>query len=214
MNEQTMNVNRGLAELKHLDSRIEKSINTINSSAIIEGSEEDSKKPISEFIKLNLAAKQSTEDLIKRRVEIKSAIVMSNATTEITICDKKMSVADAIERKNFIGAEKQFVQRLLTTFVNGKKQFEITQDKIKLRAEEVANRSIGGETKEDGSDALALYEQTYKMFMARNKINFASIVELTDIDSASEEIEKFEFEIDNALSESNIKTEITIFKKV
>ncbi|HYK73264.1 MAG TPA: hypothetical protein VEV44_09105, partial [Pseudoneobacillus sp.] len=94
---------KGLVELKLLNNRINRVINDSVFAGFTVG-----KKVMTGFNdieELEQRAKsdyQSVQDLIKRRNEIKSAIVVSNATTEVQIADKTLTVAEAIERKSSI----------------------------------------------------------------------------------------------------------------
>ena len=95
-----MSIHRALAELKTLDARINSACSGTfvyankKSNAKISGmSIEDAKK----FLVGNY---DRAKDLIERRKKIKSAIVESNAKTEVEVAGIKMTVADAIERKS------------------------------------------------------------------------------------------------------------------
>ncbi|MCP4369761.1 MAG: hypothetical protein GY797_16855, partial [Deltaproteobacteria bacterium] len=120
-----MTISRALAELKLLDKRIRGTIEKGTFAGLAQG-----KKSITgyetndEFIKTAKSSIQSAQDLIKRRQAIKSAIVNSNAKTEVTIADKKMSVAEAIERKSSIEYEKLLLQKLKTKYFSAKDDLE------------------------------------------------------------------------------------------
>ena len=61
---------------------------------------------------------QSIEALIKRRNAIKSAIVVSNATTKIEVAGVKMTVAEAIERKTSISYDIQLLDKLKEVYAD------------------------------------------------------------------------------------------------
>jgi hypothetical protein len=86
-----ISITRALAELKLLDSRITKKISecefvfftskkyksTMNSDALVSGSK---------------ASYQSVMDLIERRKNLKSAIIISNALTKVKLNGEEMTV--------------------------------------------------------------------------------------------------------------------------
>ena len=55
-----------------------------------------------EFKKRTTSDFQSLNDLIKRRNQVKNAIVSSNAVTKVTVGGQTMTVAEAIEYKTII----------------------------------------------------------------------------------------------------------------
>ena len=83
METQKMTVHKALCELKTMDSRIQKAI---DSSPYVVVNKHSSKKingvSIDEFCRQAKSAYQSVNDLINRRNAIKRAVVLSNATTK------------------------------------------------------------------------------------------------------------------------------------
>jgi hypothetical protein len=109
-----MSITRALVELKNLDSRINRAI---NSGIYIAGAKKSSKKinnifTREDFDKRAKADYQSAIDLIKRRKMIKSKVVESNAKTMVKINNVEMSVADAIERKDSIDYERALLSEM------------------------------------------------------------------------------------------------------
>lgn len=101
-------VTEGLNELKLYDSKIEKAINNLK---LIGAKKKSVDKVgvvnVEKFVADAKAAHQSIMDLIRNRNALKAAIVKSNAITYLEIGDQKMTVAEAIERKNSIQYEKE-----------------------------------------------------------------------------------------------------------
>ena len=103
-----MSIHQALSELKLLDSRIERAINSgrfIGTKKLVESKVSQTRTTVKDF---NVSAKadlESVRALIERRSEIKSKIVASNAKTKVTIGGTKYTVAEAIERKSSISYE-------------------------------------------------------------------------------------------------------------
>lgn len=69
-----------------------------------------------DFEKSVKSSYQSLTALVERKRKIKSAIVKSNASTEIAVAGEKMTVAEAIERKNSIEIEKNIKKNLASKY--------------------------------------------------------------------------------------------------
>src|SRR5690606_13391079 len=103
----TLSIAGALVELKLLDKRIEKATgNGLFVSYKLGQNVPKLFKNSEEMLTTIKASHQSVTALITRRNMIKSAIVVSNATTKVTIGDESMTVAEAIERKNSIYYDK------------------------------------------------------------------------------------------------------------
>ena len=103
-------VTEGLNKLKLYDSKIKKAIDNLK---LIGAKKKSVDKVgvvnVEKFIADAKAAHQSIMDLIRNRNTLKAAIVKSNAITYLEIGDRKMTVAEAIERKNSIQYEKELL---------------------------------------------------------------------------------------------------------
>lgn len=206
-----MSITRGLAELKLLSSRIERSI--IDSSFIV-ANKKSAKKvnnvyTTAEFINNAKSTYQSITDLIERRKEIKSAIVDANAKTMVTISGKTMTVAEAIERKDSIKFEKLLLENMIKQYnssvVLANRQNEMVQTKL----DELLLVTFGKENKQKTSDSeIAMISNPYLEQNEWELINPLSLHE--KIESMKKSIEDFETEVDFILSESNTITKITI----
>ena len=101
MTTEKMNVHKALAELKILDDRIVKAINSVE--ACISNKHSNTKVKgvdIKVYTGVMKSSYDKATDLIKRREAIKRAVVLSNAVTKVTVADKEYTVAEAIEMKN------------------------------------------------------------------------------------------------------------------
>ena len=109
-----MLVTKGLNELKLLDSRIHRKIEEGEFVGAAKVSVPNiNGKMTKEAFKANAKADyQSIVDLIKRRNAIKAAIIQSNAITVVEVAGKRMTVAEAIDKKSAIEYEKTLLEKL------------------------------------------------------------------------------------------------------
>jgi hypothetical protein len=108
-----MTVTRALAELKLLDSRINRTINGATFGGILVGNKVSAGlTSVDDIEKRAKADFQSVKALINSRNEIKSAIVKSNSVVEVEIAGVKLTVAEAIERKTSIQYENNLLASL------------------------------------------------------------------------------------------------------
>lgn len=203
-----MTITRGLAELKLLDARIRRTIGEGAFVAVVTGD-----KPVKgfqnsdEFIRRARGSLDSARDLIRRRKAIKAAIVVSNATTYIAIGGKRMTVAEAIERKSSIEYEEALLDTLRRQHRDAVQEMEQKNAEVKLRLDRLLEANFGKEAKAKETE----YDAIARPFMAQNEAKLVDPLKLKEvIDALSEEIETFKMEVDFLLSESNTLTKIMI----
>lgn len=203
-----LSITRALAELKLLDKKIEKAIGQAKFTAIAIG-----KKPvkgytsIEEFEKDVKSQYQSVMDLMKRRQDIKSAVVKSNATTEVTIAGKVMTVAEAIEMKVFIGYKQNLLHKLMVEFNRANDQAEIENQNVKVRLDKMLEASFQKDSKTKDTEI----ENISKPYLEANEARVVDPLNARKkIEELQEEIDNFLAEVDFVLSESNTITKITI----
>lgn len=208
-----ISITRALSELKLLDSRINRAI---NDSSFVVTYKKSSKKvnnidTPAEFSEKAKAYYQSVNDLIERRNVIKSAIVESNAKTNVPIGGKEMSVANAIERKDSIkyeisllaSMERQYKHALSAAQINN----EAYQLKLDALLQTMYEKDSNGKIKGD-SNEIAI---TTKNFWEQNEYIVLDDLKLGDkIKALKEDIDTFNAEVDFVLSESNTLTKIEI----
>lgn len=201
-----LTVQGALIELKLLDKRITKASHE-QVIGIIQGGELpkgfDSIEEVHKEIK---ASYQSAKDLIARRNALKSAIVVSNATTVVNVAGVTMTVAEAIERKTSI----QYDKNLLTSYKNQLAAVNNNVDRynatIEQRAEDMTKAFTGGD-KTKASEAQTFYDN----FVENNKATLIDPLKLKKvIDELSEAIDTFEANVDLALSTSNAITVLEV----
>lgn len=215
MTQEKMTVHAALAELKTMDGRIEKAIQgSYFVTAVKKSTEKINGVKVAEFKNKMKSDYQKVDDLIKRRNAIKRAVVLSNATTIVTIGDKQFTVAEAIEMKNH-GIE--FKRNLLDEISI---QYEAAQNNIarnsgealEKRAEKYITDIINAQPKDSkmsvDTEAMKNLRATY---LDNNSFELIDPLGVTDvIERLDNEINDFLVKVDSALSVSNALTIVEI----
>lgn len=211
MTTETMTIHKALCELKTIDARITKEI---NSGPFVVANKHSNTKisgvDVSEFCEQIKSRMQGVNDMIKRRNAIKCAVVQSNAVTTVSVAGKEYTVAVAIDMKNN-GMQylKYWLQKMTTDYNKAQREANAANgDILEQRADDYIKTMYGNtdmknaseEAKKSRADFIAA--QTYEL------------VDPVKIVASMEEIEnhinQFMVEIDSALSVSNAVTTITI----
>lgn len=207
MNEK-MTIHRALAELKLIDSKIEKAITLIEPTGVMQLD-----KPVNNFYKKEdfesdaKAKLQSVLDLINRKNKIKSAIVSANGVTKVVVAGNEMTIADAINYKAVIGFKKSLIVSLVKKHNSVKSKFLVENEKCHNVALENAKIMIGKQgddrVKPTDDDVKAIVEP----FVKRNELHLVDPLEVEKLAlSMQNEIDNFEIEVDAVLSEINAIT--------
>lgn len=209
MTKEKMTVHEGLSTLKTLNKRIAKEINSCvfvnsnkHSNVKIHGRTIDDYK---NEIKSNY---QTVTDLIKRREALKRAITLSNATTTVTISDKIMTVAEAIEYKNTGIEFKQQLLDAITEQYNKTKYLVDANNGVTLedKADNYVQRMFGN--KESGVDNTVI-SQAKQQYIDNNTLDIIDPLNVSKImQELQDEIDLFKSKVDSALSTSNALTMI------
>lgn len=193
-------ITRALTELKTLDKRIQKAID----SGTFVSYQGQFYKP-SEASKTAQATYQSIMDLLERRKKIKSSIVMSNAVTKVTICGKEMVIAEAIETKSSIKHLENLLNRLKAQHAQENRTVESINEKVRRDLESKTKMTA---EKEENKIDLNEFSSTYV------KMHGCSLYDPLKITSKIEELEdyitKFKSEVDFVLTEKNSTTYINV----
>lgn len=206
-----MTIHKALAELKLLDNRITSAINNGTYCVANKHSNEKIKGiSVEEYKKVMQSDYDKATDLIKRRNAIKRAVVLSNATTKVTINGIEYTVAEAIEMKNHgVEFDEELYLRLQQQYL--KAQAEILKQNgsdLEKRAEQYV---IGIYGSKEGKTNTDDFEKTKKDFIASNSYELVDSIKVLDkINELEENINAFKAEVDAALSVSNAVTEIEI----
>ena len=210
MSIQKISITRALAELKLIEKKIQK---TIKNSSFVSSKKSSSNKvdislTVEEFKEQALANKQSILDNLERYKKIKSLIVSNNSTTELKVGDKTYKVAEAIERKNNIKFEQLLLSELKSQFHDSSRNVLNNNNKAQNNLDKMLEQNSSKEnTKDLHIEQQALTETYLKM----NEYELVDPLGVRNyIKELESEIDKFLFEVDFALSESNSISTIEI----
>jgi len=199
-----ISVTQALSELKLLRKRIESVTNNAVFTTLKKASDMvDAVK----FSTQATASYQSFTDLVARYNGLKSAIVISNATTKVTIGGTMYTVADAVERKRSIELEKGLMNLM-------KRQHTITMaeyERHQQMEQQRVDRLLTTELANDAKTNVEVVQQLTATFLAQNKATVLDPLNLSEkIEALGKSIEDFETQVDYTLSESNGRTMITL----
>lgn len=208
-----MSLQRALDQLNLTEKKIDQAIQELMCKsnqlvAVVIGDKTvNGYKDNEEFETLAKARFQSVNDLIKRRDQLKQAIIQANANTEITVAGEKMSIAAAIDRRNAIQYRRVLLEALRRSYQQALSHYEREDEKFREKLDKHLETLYGKEGKaraEENKEAL-------KPFMDLNKPHFVDPLNLkAEIDKLQQYIDDFDAEIKFVLSEANVRTEIEI----
>ena len=203
----TLSVAGALVELKLLDKRIQKAMQTGLFVYFKQGNEVlggyKSEEEVSTKIK---SSTQSVLDLIDRRNKIKSAVVVSNATTKVNVGDYEMTVAEAIERKTSIQYDKNLLSYYRTQLANTLRTIDNHNADLENRADLMVQQYLGND-KSKATEAQTIREG----FVTSKQAKLIDVIDIKkQIEVLEDEIDTFESEVDLALSTSNAITQLEI----
>jgi hypothetical protein len=196
-----MTITEALVELKLLDSRIRKNIGSMEIVGI------DRELQVAPITKESARASlQSVTALIDRRAILKSAIVLSNATTMVTVVGKQMTVAEAIERKSSIGYEQSLVNSLSNQLASSQRTIETENERI-MKSISTSLEAIYGKD----SSKTEEFMTTRGALIAKKTLKLVDPLDASAISlSISTDIENFLMSVDVALNISNATTMIDV----
>lgn len=208
MAKEKMNVHRALAELKTLDSRIQKAARS--ATYCFANKHSNGKKDgitIDDYKNRMKSEFDSINTLINRRNALKRAVAFSNSVTKVTIDGVEYTVAEAIEMKNHGMDNYRVLLTAITANLAAAKN--IIQDQNGEYLEKKANDYIigffGGKDKADSETATSMR----KAYIEENTYDFIDPMNIEDFKKKLEDkIASFEAEVDAALSVSNAITNI------
>lgn len=206
----TITITEALNELKLYDAKISKAI----TNAKLAGAAKKSADKIGvvtkeDFKEKAKASYQSIVDLIENRNALKSAIVKSNAVTEVEIAGKKMTVAEAIERKNSISYDEDFLSMMKVQYVSATTTVDKENKKVDTKVDELIQTLVGKDSdKKIDKDAISAIETPYR---SKNEFEFIDPIGVYDTMLKLEsEIEDFKSNCDGRLTLSNATTFIEV----
>ena len=209
-NTKRMTITEGLVELKLYDNKIRKAI----TEAHLIGIKKKKDNKIGTMLVENYEKKakesyQSILDMMKNRDAIKRAIVLSNATTEVTINGKTMTVAEAIEKRNLNSSISYLLGKMETSLSNVENALLTKNADVDASAEKLLVSYYGKDaakkvSKEDYDSVVTPYKEA-------NEYVVVDPLDLRDkYEKLRDETDGFMSNVDSALSISNATTFIEI----
>lgn len=211
MTVEKMTVHKALAELKIIDDRINSAIG--GGIYCVENKHSNEKikgVPVNEYKRIIQGYYDKATDLIKRRNAIKRAVVLSNATTKVSINGEEYTRAEAIEMKNHgIEFDETLLDILRQQYNNAQAEiFRQNGDDLERRAEQYVIGIYGAKEGKTNTDD---FEKTKLAFLKANEYELIDPIGILDkINTLEESIASFRAEVDAALSTSNALTEIEV----
>lgn len=206
-----LTVTRALKELKVLDKRINDKLIAIRFLDVEQkkyaGKALETQKTVEEFSKGARADYQSVNDLIKRRSAMKAAINHANAVTKVKVVGEEMSVAEAIDGKFSIKFKENLLKEMRKQRDHFRRVISDARSKIDEKVDQMISLNTGKDRKVDKED----FDKIAKPFIEANYLDLVDPVKLDEeIDKLADYIEKFNSDVDIALSEVNATTTIEV----
>jgi hypothetical protein len=201
-------ITRALAELKLLDSRINKKTSESDFAFLL--SKKNKNNLNTDTLTTNAKASfQSIVDLIKRRQTLKSAIILSNAHTRVKLNGEDLTVAEVIECKQLVDLYKGLLLKLKQNRETVVNQVERNNQQLELDLQKLLEINFGKSSNaKTNTDDIENISKTYR------EQNKSEMLDCVNIDSKIKEVEelinKYETETNFVLSESNATTKIKV----
>ena len=213
MTQEKMTIHRALSELKTMDDRIIKAIDDVTYVLAVKHSAEKIQGvPVADFKENIKSGYQKVQSLMARRDAMKRAVVLSNATTKITVAGNEMSVAEAIEQKNHGMEYKQYPRnKLVSQQRTAQANLDVNSGvALEKKAEQYVLSVISAQPKDSkmavDSEAMKALRKDY---ITNNTYDLIDPIGVTKVmENLLNEINEFETEVDAALSVSNAVTVI------
>jgi len=205
-----ISITEALNELKLYDSKITKEItNATLCGATKKSSDKVGVVKKEDFEDRAKASYQSVTDLIANRNTLKSAVVKSNAVMEVTVADKVMTVAEAIERKNSIEYDETLLNEMKRQYANATAAVDKENKKVDAKVDDLLTTLVGKDSdkklnKED-------QEAVEKPYREKNEFEFIDPLGLYEkIQALEADIDGFKSNVDTVLVLSNATTFIEV----
>lgn len=209
MSKEKMTLHRALAELKLIDAKIEKQISEINPTQI-----KQKDKLVGGYIEEKDFNSQvqskfdSINDLINRKITIKSAIVTTNGITKVTVAGKEMTIADAINMKAVVLFKKKLVGKLKTDYQQTIAVLNKNNEAVNANVQRILEATFGKENVKVTKDDM---DAVRKPYIDANEFTLVDPLKVIDkVEEIEKEMGAFEADVDAALSEINAVTFIEI----
>ena len=203
-----LSLSRALAEIKLLDARIAKEVNGGKFVTSITGDRKITNANITkdDFEKLSKSSVQSITDLLKRRKTIKQKVSLANATTKVTVGKEEYFIAEAIERKQSIANDINFLNTLKQQLIRTESDVNAKNANMEQKIDSLLSDKMSSE-KSKGEEVIE-FQKSYRVLNETKIFDTIDIRSL--IDKLEKEIEDFQSNVDFTLSEINTITTIEI----
>jgi aspartate carbamoyltransferase catalytic subunit len=123
----------------------------------------------------------------------------------ISVAGQEMTVAEAIEMKNFIAYYEVVLNTMVSAYTRTRKEYEVAQARVKERLDKLAMEVLGKNA------ASEKYQSLADSFLAREGVELLDPTNLTEeIARRQTFIEDFKSTVDRVLSISNARTTIEV----
>lgn len=205
-----MTVHQALCARKILENRIRDTLASMNFVSYKKhGDTQVQGIKTEDFVANCKADYQSLKDLMRRYVAIKNALVVSNATTKVTVLGVEYTVAEVIEMlRNGVNMMNGMISTASSSYKLATRSVEQLNATLDTRADNYVVGQFGNADKKNISEDMRKARQDYVTNQTVEIVDPLKVVDI--INSMTEFRDKFKIEADSALSVSNATTKITI----
>lgn len=204
-----MTIHRALSELKLIDAKIEKQIQEVMPSGVYQkGKLVEGYITEADFEKNAKSKFDSVTDLIARKTQIKSAIVDANGKTQVTVAEKQMTIADAINFKTVVKFKKKLIDTLKAKHRQAVGALNKNNELVNANVQRILEATFGKENVKVGKEDV---EAVRKPYLEANEFHLFDPLKVDEtVEKMEKEIGEFEAEVDAVLSEINAVTFIEL----
>jgi hypothetical protein len=208
-----ISITRALVELKRFDQRIAQALTSGKFVDRTVGRGNKRKVPFSNASIADTEAAirgsyDKVDQLIKNRAAMKSKIVLSNATVNVTVLGTEMTVAEAIELKSSVSSRQHYVNVLRAQLLQNRQVIEVDNAKLQTQIDTSLNSIYGTEKAKIDAAMVAQVADPQRDLLESELLDPVGIEKR--IEKLQEEISEIMSEIDFVLSEANARTEIEV----
>lgn len=210
MTKEIMTVHKALAEIKILKDRIQNEIyNSVFVSCKKNSQSKISGMDVGEYEKTITGFYDKDVALMNRLEAIQRAVMLSNATTKVTVNDKECTVAEAICMKNNgMVHRKQMLDKMEQQLAQAQVKTNKENESLESKSENYVTGLFGQKEGKTSTDEVTKAKQQY---VDLNTWSLVDPINIADrIRVLRDEIASFEAEVDSVLSTSNALTTVTI----
>ena len=203
-----ISLTRALKEVEVLEKRIAKSIEAANLVAAMRGKKLPTGYTSVEQIQTTVKGEyQAVVALIARRNLIKREVLKANSVTPVTIGNKVMTIAEAIDlRNNGIKLDLALLAKLKQEYAQVTRAIDAENQKMEASIERMVEAALGKDKVDKNAyDTIATPYRTQHEAVLIDPLGMRTLIL-----ALQSEIEDFQLNIDFGLSEINARTEIEV----